>query len=161
MRNQVLRLIPAALQRGALLRGATNSIAVSAAATIGTLPFTLFHFGAAALGGLLLNIAAMTLGTYPEAPNGLHDYDLFQEARLQIEKLRRNEKKPFALFISTINTHFPEGIYDQRMEQFVPKNDNTLEFSVAAVDYLFCYFGQTASDLRQVSNVNFTGIYLF
>ena len=68
------------------------------------------------------------LGKYPKVHNGFHDYDLFQEAKLQIKEFQKDEDKPFALFMSTINTHFPKGIYDQRMEQFISKNEDNIEF---------------------------------
>lgn len=75
-----------------------------------------------------------SIGVYEEALWGLHDYDLFKEAKLQIQELKND--KPFALFLSTINTHFPNGVYDKRMESFVAQRKNNLEFSVSAVDYL-------------------------
>lgn len=75
------------------------------------------------------------IGKYPKCDAGLNDLDLFVEAKLQIDSLK-NSKNPFALFMLTINTHFPHGIYDKRMEKYVQKRDNAVEFSVSAVDYL-------------------------
>ncbi|HHS96095.1 MAG TPA: hypothetical protein ENJ45_05845, partial [Phaeodactylibacter sp.] len=46
------------------------------------------------------------------------------------------DDKPFALFLSTIGTHLPNGIYDKRMEAFISPKKSSLEFMVAAVDYL-------------------------
>ncbi|MEH6552249.1 MAG: sulfatase-like hydrolase/transferase [Pseudomonadales bacterium] len=76
-----------------------------------------------------------SLGNYPYSPVGLHDYDLFTEAKQQIGRLKQNGA-PFALFMSTVNTHFPSGIMDERLTEFVPVRDNQLEFLISAVDYL-------------------------
>lgn len=80
-----------------------------------------------------------TLGRYPKAEPGLHDQDLFAEARLQIQALRQQDR-PFALFMSTINTHFPNGILDPRLIGVVPEQDNPLAFNVAATDHLLGAF---------------------
>jgi hypothetical protein len=48
--------------------------------------------------------------------NAIQTYTfLFQEAKLQINEFQKDSNKPFTLFLSTINTHFPKGIYDKRM----------------------------------------------
>lgn len=99
-----------------------------------------------------------TIGSYPEVANGLNDLDLFQEAKLQVERFERNKEKPFALFLSTINTHFPNGIYDKRMEEFVGKMTNNLEFSVAAVDYLINDFIDYLKDKKLLDD---TVVYIF
>lgn len=68
-----------------------------------------------------------------------NDLDLFSEAKKQLDVLS-NKKEPFALFLSTINTHFPAGIYDPRMESLIKrkKSDfkNDIDYSVMATDYL-------------------------
>ncbi len=65
----------------------------------------------------------------------IRDKDLFSLAKIEIkDRLSRNN--PFALFISTTDTHFPDGIYDERMEDFISKKNSNLEFMVAAVDYM-------------------------
>lgn len=99
-----------------------------------------------------------TLGRYPDVPNGLHDYDLFREAKLQIKGLLKDKNRPFALFMSTINSHFPNGIYDKRMEQFISKRENDLEFSVSAVDYLVNDFLIYLKENNLLKN---TSIYIF
>lgn len=99
-----------------------------------------------------------SLGKYPKVCNGLNDYDLFQEAKLQISELRKEKKRPFALFLSTINTHFPNGIYDSGMEQFISKKENDLEFSAAAVDYLVNDFLDYLKNNNLLEN---TAIYIF
>ena len=99
-----------------------------------------------------------TFGKYPDVPNGLHDYDLFQEAKLQIKELQKDKNRPFALFMSTINSHFPNGIYDKRMEQFISKRENDLEFSVSAADYLVNDFLIYLKENNLLKN---TSIYIF
>lgn len=76
-----------------------------------------------------------TLGQYPEAEAGLNDLDLFEEAKLQIRKAV-SKQQPFAIFMSTINSHYPDGIHDTRMEGLVDTSAEGLEFSVASLDYL-------------------------
>ncbi len=70
-----------------------------------------------------------SIGKYQKVGNGLHDHDLFNEAKLQIKQFQKDKDKPFALFLSTINTHSPNGIYDKNMEQFISNKDNGIEFS--------------------------------
>jgi len=78
-----------------------------------------------------------TLGAYPTVQSGLHDYDLFREAKLHIKKMSADTGKPFALFVSTVGTHFPDGIYDARMEEVLSVDKSKgLEYAVATVDYL-------------------------
>lgn len=66
---------------------------------------------------------------------GLHDKDLFAEAKQIILDFKK-KGTPYALFMSTISTHFPNGIYDKRMERVISKQKSDLEFMVASVDYL-------------------------
>ena len=99
-----------------------------------------------------------TIGKYKHIVMGLNDLDLFKEAKLQIDDLSKNENKPFALFISTINTHFPIGIYDKRMEHYVSKNDNMLECSITSVDYLINDFIEYLKSKDLLKN---TAIFIF
>lgn len=85
------------------------------------------------------------------------DLDLFHEARLQIERLAQSDS-PFALFLSTLNTHFPNGIYDARMKQFIDREDDGMEFAAASVDYLIGDFVQYLQDRGLLEN---TVIYIF
>ena len=87
----------------------------------------------------------------------LYDLDAFEELKLQIsDKLKA--KGPFAIFLSTINTHFPNGIYDKRMEKYVSKKENNLEFCVASVDYLI---GNLVDFLKNEGVLKNTSIYIF
>lgn len=72
---------------------------------------------------------------YGEIALGLHDYDLFAEAKEQITKFC-DLRKPFALYLSTISTHFPDGLYDERMESIVSKKESNIQFMVASVDHM-------------------------
>ncbi len=85
------------------------------------------------------------IGTYPQHPVGLNDLDLFNEAKLQIEQLSSNDQH-FALFLSTINGHAPNGIYDERMLNFIASSSKDVDFSVQALDYLVGDFIQFLSD---------------
>jgi hypothetical protein len=67
-------------------------------------------------------------------PFGLHDKDVFDLAIKELKGLIET-KKPFGVFISTTDTHFPKGFYDARMEAFVEKRDDPLEFMISATDY--------------------------
>jgi len=89
---------------------------------------------------------------------GLHDYDLFKEAKEQLKDFRKNPNKHFALFLSTINTHFPHGIYDKRMENFVKPRKEGVAFAVSAVDYLI---GDFISYLKKEKLLKNTAIFIF
>lgn len=101
-----------------------------------------------------------SLGQYPPSQPGLHDLDLFNEAKLQIKKLanQKNTEAPFALFMSTINTHFPDGILDDRMLSSVDSQNNNLKTMVTAVDFLVNDF---LDFIEQQELLDDTVIYFF
>lgn len=70
-----------------------------------------------------------------ESEYGIRDMDLFDLAKKEVDRLDQ-KKEPYLLFISTTDTHFPNGIYDERMEQFISTDEKGLEFMIAALDYL-------------------------
>lgn len=72
---------------------------------------------------------------YGEQSFGIHDLDLFTEAKEQALNLN-NKNKPFALYLSTISTHVPNGKYDERMEKHISKKDSDFEFTIASVDFM-------------------------
>ncbi|MFD2823286.1 sulfatase-like hydrolase/transferase [Lacinutrix iliipiscaria] len=94
---------------------------------------------------------------YGEASFGLHDYDLFNEAKEQVLTLKDNPK-PFALYLSTISTHFPNGFYDKRMEKHIEKKESDFEFMVASVDYMLNDFIQFLETQGVLENTIF---YIF
>lgn len=67
--------------------------------------------------------------------NQVHDKDLFNEAKLEVLS-KKEENKPFAIFISTLSTHWPDGMYDKRMEDVISPKNSDLEFMIAAVDFM-------------------------
>ena len=97
--------------------------------------------------------ASNSIGQYKD----FYDLDLFQEARLQIERLTQSPR-PFALFLTTFNTHFPNGIYDARMKQFIDREDDGMEFAAASADYLIGDFVQYLQDRGLLEN---SIIYIF
>lgn len=66
---------------------------------------------------------------------GIRDKDLFELAKKEVTQQTLSGSS-FFLYLSTTDTHFPEGIYDERMEQFVSKKESDLEFMIAALDYM-------------------------
>ncbi len=88
---------------------------------------------------------------------GIRDKDLFDLAKNEILDYKKNNS-PFAVFLSTTDTHFPNGIYDHRMEAFVSSKSTNLEFMVAAVDYMI---GDFISFLESENLLNNTSIYIF
>ncbi len=88
---------------------------------------------------------------------GLRDKDLFKIAKSQIDNYEKSNDN-FALFISTTDTHFPAGIYDERMEGVISPQKTQLEFCVASLDYLI---GDLISYLEYKNLLENTSIYLF
>ena len=94
---------------------------------------------------------------YPVSSWGLHDMDLFNEAKELITK-KSEDGQSFALFLSTISTHLPDGIYDERLQDLVPKQRSSLEFMVAGVDYLLGDFVRFLSEKGMLEDTRF---YIF
>jgi hypothetical protein len=85
------------------------------------------------------------------------DKDLFERAKHEV--LENNiQDIPFVLFISTVSTHPPNGIYDKRMEQYVLPQKTNLEFMASAVDYMLKDFINYLQEIDILSN---TIIYIF
>lgn len=99
-----------------------------------------------------------SIGNYQEASWGMLDFDIFNEAKLQINEFLKNKNAPFALFISTVSTHPPNGIYDMRMQKYIPNKINNFEFTIASVDYLLNDF---ISFLNKNGIMQNTSIYIF
>lgn len=94
---------------------------------------------------------------YKKTPWGIHDKDLFNEIKKELLK-RKKSNKPFALFASTISTHFPNGKMDERMKLFLPPQKSNLEFMVSAVDY---FIGDLMDFLKRESMLSNTVFYIF
>ncbi|MCO6523442.1 MAG: sulfatase-like hydrolase/transferase [Candidatus Schmidhempelia sp.] len=71
---------------------------------------------------------------YPPAPFGLYDRDIFDVAKREITEFTQS-KQPFALFISTVSTHAPNGFEDKRMHQYISPKSNNMAFVAASLDY--------------------------
>jgi len=88
---------------------------------------------------------------------GMHDKDLFEEAKLAVQsKIKSN--KPFALFMSTVATHNPDGVYDSRMEEIIEPQGSKLEFMAASVDYMV---GEFMDFLEAEGILSNTTVYIF
>ncbi len=87
---------------------------------------------------------------------GIRDKDLFEIAKEKI--INYKSKSPFALFISTTDTHFPNGIYDKRMESKIKPQKSNLEFTIASLDYII---GDFISFLEKNNLLESTSVYIF
>ncbi len=65
---------------------------------------------------------------------GIQDLDLFAEFKKEI-LLKKDSGQPFALFLSTIATHFPNGVPDDRIDSLLPPQKSRLELMASATDY--------------------------
>ena len=82
-----------------------------------------------------------SVGSYRPVSHGMHDYDMFSEAKAQItQHVRQNPNQKFAIFLSTINTHFPHGIRDPKVDKLIGKEKLTFASSIKATDYLIADF---------------------
>ena len=93
---------------------------------------------------------------YERIPWGLHDKDLFNELEKEI-LLKKNNNTPFAIYASTVATHFPDGLYDKRMEGIIPAQRTDLEFMIAAVDY---YIGELFEMLNRENLLDSTTVII-
>ncbi len=87
----------------------------------------------------------------------VHDYDIFQEAK-EIVLSKSYNNNPYAIFISTISTHFPNGIYDVRMEKYITPQQTKLETMIAAVDYMI---GDFIGFLKKNNILDNTSVFIF
>lgn len=88
---------------------------------------------------------------------GTYDLDLFKEVK-KIIKQKKKKEKPFALFMSTLGTHPPDGVYDKRFEGIIKPQKTKLEFMAASTDYLI---GDLIKFLKNEKLLDNTIIYLF
>lgn len=85
------------------------------------------------------------------------DKDVFEVAKKEVKK-SSSEQKPYFLFLSTVDTHFPNGIYDKRMEAYISPKRNDLEFMVASLDYLV---GDFIDFLKKEKLLENTVVYIY
>lgn len=85
------------------------------------------------------------------------DKDIFELAKQRLKE-SKTRNKPFTLIMSTLSTHFPNGIYDDRMEAYLPPQASDLEFMVSATDYLLQDF---VTFLKTENFLDNTVVYIF
>lgn len=93
---------------------------------------------------------------YPRTGWGVRDKELFEEAKLKYIELSK-KRKPFNLSILTIDTHFPSGLPDNRMENLVKTKEKNMEYCVETTDYLI---GNFIEFLKQQPNYKDLAIYI-
>lgn len=94
---------------------------------------------------------------YPEVAWGIQDMDLFGEFKKEL-LLQKNSEKPFAFFLSTIGTHFPNGVPDQRIDSLLPPQKSRLELMVSATDY---FVGDLIDFLEKENLLSNTVFYIY
>ncbi len=71
---------------------------------------------------------------YESVAWGIQDMDLFNEFKKEL-LLKKGSDEPFAFFLSTIGTHFPNGVPDKRIDSLLSPQKSRLELMVSATDY--------------------------
>ena len=95
--------------------------------------------------------------TFDVSAMGLHDRDLFALAKIKVEE-QLGEGKPFFMFISTTDSHFPDGIVDPKMQGVVAPRNNGFDFCVSVLDYVV---GDFIDYLRRRRVIDNTTIFLY
>ncbi|MDF7666577.1 LTA synthase family protein [Orbaceae bacterium ESL0727] len=94
---------------------------------------------------------------YPKAPFGLYDKDIFAIAKNQVAEMQQTGK-PFALFISTVSTHAPNGFRDNRMQKLIAPQADDMSFAAASLDF---NLGQFIRQLKDEGVLENTVFYIF
>jgi phosphoglycerol transferase len=84
------------------------------------------------------------------------DLDIFTKAKSVLQD--REQKKPFMIWISTTQTHTPNGWIDERMLQFVKEQKSDLETAALSTDWLVEDFMGYLENENLMEN---TVVYLF
>lgn len=87
----------------------------------------------------------------------VHDKDIFDVAKTYIQS-KKDSKTPYALFVSSLDTHFPDGIYDERFESILKNQEDQLQFMVSVIDYIM---GDFVSFLKEENLMENTVVYIF
>lgn len=87
---------------------------------------------------------------------GVRDREIFEDAKKKYIKLSQ-DGKPFNLNILTIETHFPKGLPDDRMENLVKTKEKNMEYCVETADYLI---GDFINFLKEQPNYENLAIYI-
>ncbi len=91
---------------------------------------------------------------YEKVDWGIQDKDLFHEFKKEL-LLKKDSGNPFALFLSTISTHFPNGVPDKRMDSLLPPQKSRLELMASATDYLIGDLMEFLENEQMLSNTVF------
>lgn len=93
---------------------------------------------------------------YPRNGWGLRDKDLFEEAKKKYIELSK-KNKPFNLTLLTVDTHFPNGLPDERIESLIKTKEKNMEYCVESNDYLI---GGFIEFLKEQLNYENTAVYI-
>lgn len=88
---------------------------------------------------------------------GIQDIDLFTEFKNELLH-KKQSSQPFALFLSTISTHFPDGVPDKRVDSILPPQKTRLELMASATDYLV---GNLMAFLKEEGMLENTVFYIY
>ncbi len=88
---------------------------------------------------------------------GIQDKDLFEEFKKEL-RIKKETDRPFALFLSTISTHFPNGVPDERMDSLLPPQKSRLELMALATDY---FVGDLIAFLEKENMLTNTVFYIY
>lgn len=94
---------------------------------------------------------------YEKVTWGIQDMDLFTEFKKEL-LVKKQSGEPFALFLSTISTHFPDGVPDKRIDSILPPQKTRLELMVSGTDYLI---GDLMSFLKEEGMLENTVFYIY
>lgn len=95
-------------------------------------------------------------GKYAESPyGGTYDKDLLNEAK---QIAAQHTELPYFMFISTIQTHSPNGVLDTRVTDVIGKEKTDLETAVKSTDYLVHDFINYLDSLGALKN---TALFIY
>lgn len=94
---------------------------------------------------------------YKTVPWGMQDMDLFKELKKELLN-QKGSNKPFAFFLSTIGTHFPDGVPDERIKKMFPEQKSQLELMALATDH---FVGDLISFLKKEKMLNTTRFFIY
>jgi glycerophosphoryl diester phosphodiesterase len=85
------------------------------------------------------------------------DKDLFDQAKKEV-LANSKTKQPFFMFLSTMSTHAPNGVYDARFESKLKPQNSPIEFMASATDLMVNDFISYLNDIDILKN---TIIYIY
>lgn len=94
---------------------------------------------------------------YEQVDWGIQDKDLFGEFKKEL-LLKNGGHRPFALFLSTISTHFPNGVPDKRIDSLLPPQKSRLELMASATDY---FVGELIEFLQKEDMLSNTVFFIY